>query len=142
MTQSERAAVLALQGKCSAREASRRLGVGRTTVNKVWNASRKCEPSTQTAPFVPTTSARLSVKDVVGQYDVVGKAVEVLSGTPAGEVWRDESLRQELSLGGDRWRKVSGSMRLSGYFAILPDKTRVWGTKATISRLQTQIKEL
>ncbi len=147
MTQDTLSKALALKGKVSIREASRQTGVCRSAIITAWDGRARVSRGTAAvAPVAaqkkPAKAGVLTIKDVVVQYDLVGKVIEQLSKLQPGEVWKDESLRMEMATGADRWRRATGSTRLAGYWEMLPDKSRVWGSKATITRLSAQIKEL
>jgi hypothetical protein len=135
--------VLSMQGKFSVRETSRKTGVDRRRICKLWKdgkgAVKTAEASLTPAP---TTGKVVSVAEVLQSYDIVGQVLEKVQKISGSNVMRDDALRSEFRVGEDKWRRVAGSTRLAGYWALLPDKTRVWGSKSVITKLNDQIREL
>ena len=84
----------------------------------------------------------VSVNDLLKKHDMIGTAERIVRAIPSGQVMPDETLRKELNLGSERWRRAKGSNRLKGYWTALPDKTIVWGSTKTIESLEEQIKEI
>jgi len=84
----------------------------------------------------------VSVNDLLKKHDMIGMAEGIVKAVPSGQVMPDETLRNELKLGSERWRRAKGSIRLKGYWTALPDKSIVWGSTRTIESLEEQIKEI
>ena len=83
-----------------------------------------------------------ALDDVVSKYDAVGDALLKVGAVPERQLISDDDLRRELGLGYDRWRRVRGSARLAGHWHQMPDKSLLWGRKATITTLAERLKEL
>ena len=83
-----------------------------------------------------------SVSDIIAPHDIVGKALALISKIPRGEVMEDDMFRKELVVGDSKWRRAKGSTRLSGFWYVMPDKSMVWGQKATISMVAEKMKDI
>lgn len=145
MTKSQFDQVMSLKGKATVRAASLVSGCHRRTINKVWRGETvrlEDGPATGLGDGPEASASCLTVDSVLSQFDTVGRLLRLVCAIPSGSLRPDESLRSELSLGSDRWRRVSGSARLAGHWASLPDKSRVWGSKATIASVVAKLKEL
>lgn len=131
MNQSEAAALVKKHGNKEA--AARASGVSARTIGRALGGK---------AMAVPVSAATVSLADIIRPHDMVGKAVAAVAGVPAGRLMTDEALRREVGVGDGRWRSVRGSARLSGHWYAMPDKSLVWGNKATITALSAKMKEI
>lgn len=125
----------------SVAKASKAMGVGWHTLARALGKEEGGRCGRVHAPFT-TPDADLSVAAVLASHDLVGRAVAIVGDIPAGKLRPDEQVRRELGVGHDRWKIVRGSARLSGHWLLLPDRTCVWGRKATIADVAERMKEL
>jgi len=103
---------------------------------------RSGEPLGKNVEYKKAGVKTLSIEDVVAPHDKVGEALSKIKSIPAGQLMDDETLRKEVSISNDRWRRARGSTRLAGLWYILPDKSYVWGQKSTIASLDARLKEV
>lgn len=103
-------------------------------------APEKKQPQTKGATIM--AGSTMTVAEVLAKHDIIGMALQIVGAVDKGTVITDETLRKELNLGADRWRRARGSVRLSEHWTSLPDKSIVWGRKETVRSLEERIKEI
>lgn len=63
---------------------------------------------------------------------------EGLQAIGEGEVAMDETLRRDLQIGAEAWRRVSRDEEFAPFRALLPSRRAVWGRPRTIAVLREQ----
>ena len=125
------------------RAAERATGIDRKKLSGIINGKQGGAMATAKTAEKPVEQSNLmSVSDVIAPHDKVAGALKVITDIPQGKLMSDEALRKEVGVSDDKWRRVRGSVRLSGYWTVLPDKSMVWGSKQTVKTVADKIKEL
>lgn len=90
----------------------------------------------------PVCGKTFSIESAIQPHDKVALVLGIVKGIPAGQLMADDTVRKEIGVGGDRWRAIRGSTRLSGLWYKMPDGTLVWGQKATVAQVEARIREV
>jgi len=104
--------------------------------------ARKAIPAAEEPTGNTHGAALLSLDAVVKPFDIVGKALAIVTGLPDRKLMADSVLQRQIGIGEGRWRAARGSTRLAGYWYSLPDKSVAWGSKAAIVALGNRMREL
>ena len=132
--------VEALQRGRSIKEIVQETGVCERYVHKVAR-QLKTNRNAETTRAVEVTKCDLKTVDLdslieierLDSRKILREGVACLS---EGQVARDETLRKDLGISGDKWRELGRAEEFSAFRAVLPSRRVVWGRAKTIAELK------
>jgi hypothetical protein len=82
--------------------------------------------SDQALPAAAGGTKGKSIRNLLEQFDDVGKVQKAMKALPRDQYFEDDEIRRQLGIAIGRWRDVRGHPALATYLFKLPNQRFVW----------------